>query len=115
MDKDRTVETIKDWIQIDNDIKLFQKQIREKRAEKNILSSILVDTMRNNEIDCFDVNDGSIVYTKKKIKGSLTKTHLINSLLKLFNDDSDKANLIASQILESREEKIKEVIQRKCN
>lgn len=115
MDKDRTIETIKEWIQIDNDIRDLQKVVREKREEKKILSNILVDTMRNNEIDCFDVKDGSIVYSKKKVKCSLTKKHLVSSLIKLFNDDSEKATLIANEILNSRQDKEKETIQRKIN
>ena len=64
MDKERIVETIKDWIKIDNDLKEIQKVVREKREEKKMLTNELCEIMKNNEIDCFDMNDGKIMYTK---------------------------------------------------
>lgn len=113
MDKDRVIETVKEWIQVDNEIKELQKQVREKREEKKMLSTILIDVMRNNEIDCFDVNDGALVYSKRKVKSGLTKKHILESLTNLFKEDTEKINFIAEQIFESRKELDKEVIHRR--
>jgi len=113
MDKDKIIETVKEWIQIDNDIKEYQKKIREKREDKKMLSTILIDVMRNNEIDCFDVNDGALVYSKRKVKSSLTKKSIMDTLANMFEDDMEKVKVIADQLYANREEKEKEVIHRR--
>jgi hypothetical protein len=115
MDKDRVVETIKEWIGVDNEIKTLQKQIREKRQDKKELSDMLVDIMKNNEIDEFDVNDGKIIYSKNKVKKSITKKHLLKAMSDIFKDNPEKAKEITSFILESREEKVNETIRRQVN
>lgn len=115
MDKDRVVETIKEWISVDNEIKTLQKQIREKRQDKKELSDMLVDIMKNNEIDEFDVNDGKIIYSKNKVKKSITKKHLLKAMSDIFKDNPEKAKEITSFILESREEKVNETIRRQVN
>ena len=71
--------------------------------------------MRENEIDCFDLdsNGGKLIYKKKKIKKSLSKKHLMNCLMQYFKDDSNQAKNVSNYILNNREEKIKENIRRK--
>ena len=113
MDKERVVEIIKDWIQVDNELKQLQKVSREKREEKKLLSNELIDIMRNNEIDCFDVNDGKLIYSKNKVKSSLNKQHILSSLGSIFQDDQTKVQEIANHIFNTRDEKIRETIKRK--
>lgn len=112
MDKDRVIETVKEWITVDNDIKKLQKEIREKRQDKKELSDMLVDVMKNNEIDEFDMNDSKIIYSKNKVKKSITKKHLLKAMSDIFKDNPDKANEITKFILDSREEKVNETIKR---
>ena len=38
----------------------------------------LVDIMKTNNVDCFDVKNGKLIYTKKKVKAPLSKKHLFN-------------------------------------
>jgi hypothetical protein len=71
--------------------------------------------MRKNEIDCFDVNGGKLIYTKTKVKASLNKTTLVNALVKYFKDDDEQAKELSKFLLDSREEKVKETIRRKIN
>ena len=33
----------------------------------------LVNIMKENEIDCFDISDGKLMYTKSKVKQALSK------------------------------------------
>lgn len=113
MDKDRIVDTIKEWIKIENDLKEIQKIVREKREEKKLLTHELCEIMKNNEIDCFDTNGGKIMYTKNKVKTSLSKKHLLSSLFEMFKDDPHYAEKIATHILDSREDKVKESIRHK--
>lgn len=113
MDKERLVNDIKEWIQIDNELKELQKAARERRERKKELTNNLVDVMRDNEIDCFDVNDGKLVYTKSKVRQTLSKKYLLTTLQSFYSDDPVKAKQLSEFILNSREEKVKENIRRK--
>jgi hypothetical protein len=66
--------------------------------------------MKQHEIDCFDIKDGQICYTKKQIKKPITKGMLVNVLSKYFKGDVLKASELNTFILENREETVKESI-----
>ena len=79
MDKEQLIGTVREWINIDNEIKNLQKTIKEKRNEKKDLTVNLVSVMKENDIDCFDISDGKLMYTQNKVKSALSKKHLIKS------------------------------------
>ena len=83
MNKDELVTNIKQWISLDEEIKNLQREIKKKRNEKKENTETLVRIMRDNEIDCFDLdsNGGKLIYTKQKIKKSLSKKHLKKNLM----------------------------------
>lgn len=111
--KEELVKHIRGWIQIDNDISLLQKQMKNLREEKKNLTSSLVDVMKSNEIDCFDINDGKLIYTKSKQKKPINKKTLHEALQVYFKDDIQLAQEVSEHILNSREETVKESIKRK--
>ena len=115
MDKEELIKNIKGWIHLDEEIKDLQRQIKEKQNEKKQNTETLVKIMRENEIDCFDLdsNGGKLIYTKQKIKKSLSKKHLMTCLMKYFKEDSIQAKEVSNFILSNREEKMKENIRRK--
>ena len=53
------------------------------------------------------------IYTKQKIKKSLSKKYLMKCLTQYFKEDSQQAKQVSNFILNNREEKIKENIRRK--
>jgi hypothetical protein len=112
-DKKELITNVKNWITLDSEIKQLQKLMKEKRKEKKAYTESLVNIMRDNEIDCFDIQDGKLLYTKKKVKAPLSKKHLIASLGNYFKDNKDLITELSDFILNSREEKIKENIRRK--
>ena len=65
--KEQLVKTIRDWVKIDNEIRGLNKEINTRKTEKKNLSTLLIETMKKNEIDCFDIKDGQICYTKKNV------------------------------------------------
>lgn len=113
--KEELVEHIKEWIQIDNEIKMLQKEIKERRNRKKELSGSLLDIMKDNEIDCFDINDGKLLYSQTKVRSSLSKKHLVSCLLQYFDNDKEQAIGLSQHILNSREVKVKETIKRKVD
>lgn len=111
--KEELVSHIRSWIQIDNEILSLQKQIKQYRDEKKSLTESLVTVMKTNEIDCFDINDGKLIYSKSKVKKAISKKTLLEALNKYFKDDGELAKEVSDHILNSREETIKENIRRK--
>lgn len=113
MDKEHIVESIKEWIHIDNELKEISKIAKERRERKKELTGSLVDIMKNNEIDCFDVKDDKLIYTKNKVKSSLSKKTLMTALQNYYKDDPKQGQDVTEFLLNSREEKIKETLRRK--
>lgn len=111
--KEELVTRIKNWIAIDNEITKLQKQIKYCRDEKKIMTTSLVDVMKDNEIDCFDINDGKLIYSKSKWKKPINKKTLLNALHGYFKNDDKIVQEVSEHILNSREETIKESIRRK--
>jgi hypothetical protein len=107
------IQNVKGWLGIDEEIKELQKTIREKKKNKKIFTENLVNIMKENEIDCFNITNGKLLYTKNKVKQALSKKHLMNALGVYFQNEGEKAKDIANFILESREVKIRENIRHK--
>jgi len=108
--KEQLIKTIKDWVKLDNDIRKIQKELNTRKLEKKKLSNNLIETMKKNEIDCFDINNGQICYNKKNIKKPITKKILMNILSKFYKGDLIKAGEINNFILDNREETIIETV-----
>jgi chaperonin cofactor prefoldin len=111
--KEQLVAQIKGWMANDNELLELQRKVKELKEKRKTYADNLVEIMRKNEIDCFDVNDGKLIYTKTKVKAPLNKTTLVTSLMKYFKDDDEQAKELGQFLLESREEKVKESIRRK--
>jgi hypothetical protein len=113
--KEQLIKTIREWVKLDNDIRKLQKEQLSRKNEKKALSQSLIDIMKRNEIDCFDINDGQICYTKKNVKKPITKKILLDLLAKYYDGDLLKANDVNNFILNNREEEVKESIVRKID
>lgn len=116
--KEELVTIIKEWIENDEKVKEMQAIIKEYKNKKKNLTVTLLNIMKTNEIDCFDINSGKIVYCKSKTKVSLNKKTLIDSLEKFFKEKNNlnidiDVNSISDYILNNREIKINENIKRK--
>ena len=42
--------------------------VKDKNNKKKVLTTNLMEVMKTNQIDCFDINGGSLVYKTSKIK-----------------------------------------------
>ena len=65
--------------------------------------------MKTNNVDCFDIKNGKLLYTKKKVKGSLSKKHLFNSLGEYFKNNKDIIEELGNYILNSERKKLKKI------
>ena len=113
MDKETLVENIKEWLQIENELKELRKAAKERRERKKELTSSLVDIMKVNDIDCFDVNGGKLMYSQSKVKAPINKKTLMATLHNYYKHDPSKAAELSDFILNNREIKVKETIRHK--
>lgn len=112
--KDQLVHHIKEWLSIDEEIKLLKKEIKVRQDKKKNLTNDLVEVMKTNEIDAFDINNGKLIYSKRKTKQAISKKLLLSSLQDIF-ETPEEVQKVTEHILDSRQEKIKEIIRRKTN
>jgi hypothetical protein len=112
--KDQLVQHIKEWIGVDEEIKSLQKEIKTRKEKQKDLTKGLMEVMKSNEIECFDLNDGKLVYTKSKTKQTINKKYLMSTLVKCLEDPKD-VEKVTEFILENREEKVRESIRRKVD
>lgn len=110
--KEELIRNIKEWVLIDSEMRDLQSKIRELRNNKKGITNQLISVMRDNEIDCFDIKDGQIIYSKTKVKVPLNKKTMHELLAKYFKSDNQADNVV-NYIMENREEKERETIKRK--
>lgn len=113
--KEQLVNIIKEWVKIDNEIRKLQTEVLSRKKEKAKMSSELISVMKQNEIDCFDLKDGQLLYTTKNVKKPITKKVLLNILSKYYNGDYMKASQLNDFILSNREEVVQESIVHKID
>lgn len=113
--KEQLVTNIKDWVGTDNQIIKLKKEIKELTQKKKVLTESLVDVMKKNEIDVFSIKDGSIVYKKNTTKKAINGKTLMASLSAYYKNNAGIAEELTKHILDSREEQVKETIQRKID
>lgn len=113
--KEDLVEHIRKWIQIDNEIRQLQALVRERREMKKQITQDLVDVMRDNEIEKFNLRDGKLVYKQTKRSTPLNEKHIANCLLDIFKDDPSKAQEATEIIMNRREVKMVDTLQRRID
>ena len=113
--KEQLINTIKRWVKIDNEIRVLNKELSARKNEKKKISSELIEVMRKNEIDNFELKDGEIQYVKRNVKKPITQKALLGILSEYYKGDLLKASEMNNFIIENREEVVKESIVRKIN
>lgn len=112
--KEQLVNHIRLWIKAENEIKDLRKLMREKREEKKKLSNELLEVMKENDIDCFDIKNGKLISSKVKVKETVSKKMLLRVLAD-YVDDPEEVSKLTEYILDSRQVKEKEYIRQKIN
>lgn len=113
--KEDLINTIKEWIKIDTEIARLKAETKDRNKKKKLLTENLVKTMKTNEIDCFDINGGSLVYKRKTLTKPITGKLLLEQLQEFYKDSPDVAKEIVQKVLDNRVKVIKDVIERKID
>ena len=113
--KDELILYIKEWIKIDNEIIQLKTQVKEKTNKKKELTESLVNVMKNNSIDCFDINGGALIYKQKKIKRCISGKYLLSQLEEYYKEQPEIAKEITKKVLDNRIKVVKDEITRKID
>ena len=113
--KEELIQNIKEWIKIDNDINKLNKELKELKLKQKLFTKNLVNVMKTNQLECFDINGGRIMYKKNKLKKPINTKMLLQTLKKYYTDNPTIADEVTEYILSNREEIIKETIKRKID
>lgn len=112
INKTEIIESIKEWMRIDNEIRNLNKEVRDRKTQQTNISKRLMTTMKDNNIDEFNVKEGKLVYSKKQVKKPITKKYLTDVLLKYYEGNTEQAIELHTFIDENREATTKETIRR---
>ena len=111
--KEQLKDYLRQWVRIENEISTLSAEIKKRKLIHQQLSKSLLDVMRKDEIDCFDIANGRIVYSKTKVRAPLNNGQLKTALTTYYKDDAEKASNLTTFLLESRIEKTRESIKMK--
>ena len=111
--KEQIKDHLRQWIRVENEISTLSLEIKKRKLIHQQLSASLLDVMRKNDIDCFDIANGKIVYSKVKRRAPLNNGQIRSALTTYYKDDADKANNLTEFLLSTRVEKTHESIKMK--
>jgi hypothetical protein len=105
-----TIETIKEWMLCDNEIRILQSELKIRRNEKKQKTLQIIEAMKRNEIDCFAVKDGQLQYKKRCVKKPLSQSMLLKLLMDYHDGNAERAIELQQYLKANREEVIQENI-----
>jgi Family of unknown function (DUF5760) len=111
--KEQLINKVRDWVRVDNELRVLQKEMLIRKKEKQNISKELMNVMKMNKIDVFDLKDGQLVYASTTVKKPITKKNLLSILSVYFQGNNDKAFELNNFILDNRETTVKEKLVRK--
>jgi hypothetical protein len=113
--KEELIANIREWIKIDNEINKLSAEVKDKKKTMKGLNDSLINIMKSNSIDCFDINGGALIYKQKKTVKAISRKFLLQELQKYYKEQPDLANDVAKHLLDNREVTVKDEIKRKIN
>lgn len=100
--KKKLQENVKDYLNIDDEIKALSKAVKERKEKKKEVSEYILACMNKFEINHMNVNGGKLIYSVSKNKAPLNKENITNILTKYF-DDNSRGKEVCKYLLENRE------------
>ena len=111
--KRELVDIVKKWVIIDNQLNQLNKTAKQLKNEKKKINIEMMEIMKQNDIDIFDLKDGQIQYKKETKRVALSQKRLLTILSKHPQLGEEQAMALNEYVYENREEVVKESIVRK--
>ena len=101
---------LKEWLTLEDDLKVLNAAVREKKKRMGILQGLITKTMKGHKIARVNIKSGAILYQNKQTKESMGQKFIISKLTEYFKGDIIKATEIYNYLEEKRGKKTKENI-----
>ena len=111
--KRELVDIVKKWVIIDNQLNQLNKTAKQLKIDKKKINMEMIEIMKQNDIDIFDLKDGQIQYKKETKRVALSQKRLLTILSKHPQLGEEQAMALNEYVYENREEVVKESIVRK--
>jgi len=110
---ERFQNQIKQWVEIDNEVKVLNNQLRELRTNRNNISDQIVSFVDSNNLDkaVIEISDGSLKFGTVKQSSAITLKFVKKCLNDCINNEETVEQLI-EYIKSKRDIKIKSDIKR---
>ena len=112
---EQNAETGETKFNVKDIIDILGIELKTKKESRRQHTEQLVNIMKSNEIDCFDVNNGKLLFSRTKVKTPLNKSQMVQALMEYFNNDEPRVRELEDRLMSARKEKITETIRRKIN
>jgi len=113
--KEKLIKTIQEWVRLDNEMRTLKKEVNSRKTEQDKITKVLINTMKSNEIDEFNINNGKLSYSNRTVKKPITKKNLLEILSKFYKGNTEQASEINQFILDNREDVVVEKLVRKIS
>ena len=101
---------LKEWLALEEDLKVLNAATREKKKRMGILQGLITKTMKGHKIGRVNIKSGAILYQNKQTKESMGKKFIVSKLTEYFKGDIIKATEIYNYLEEHRGKKSKDNI-----
>jgi len=107
---------VQQWVQIDNELKKLNDQVKQLREQRNSLETNLTSYVKTNNMtnSILQLNQDKLKFVDTKVPEPLTFKYLEKSLGEIIKDES-KVQLIMEHIKQKRAVKIVPEIKRFSN
>ena len=109
--KDKLKNEVKEYLELDDQIKEINKALKERREKKKKLSESILENMKGFNIDFMNTKNGKLTYTTNKRKEPLNKKNLITGLNNYF-DNEVESKKVSKIVLDSRSDVTKVTLRR---
>ena len=106
--RDELIQIIKEWIKLESEVIKLKSETKIRTEKHKQLTKALIEIMKQNDINCFEIHDGSLIYKKKKTRKSISGKFLLTQLQKYYVDSPDFAKELTQTILNNREQIFKD-------
>jgi hypothetical protein len=113
--KEKLIKSIQEWVKLDNEMRKLKKEVSSRKEEQDKITKVLINVMKSNEIDEFNINNGKLTYSNRTIKKPITKKNLLEILSKFYKGNAEQATEVNQFILDNREDVVVEKLVRKIS
>ena len=61
-----TIQSIRNWVKLDNEMRSLRNEMNLRKKQKESISKDLVNFMKHQDIDSFDINNGKIEHVTRR-------------------------------------------------